>query len=499
MQLSENLQREDPHPLHDANAIVRMMAQKLSIEEICLRIGKSKSFVYSRQKLSLLIGNFREMFLAEKFNLHQVLAIANLSQEDQQEVFIENCSDWKEEEYFDAEEIINLLRRYEFDLKEAPFDTQDDQLLPKAGACTSCPHNSATLSTLFPEMAEKAVCHNKPCYQQKCAAFTSIEVVNLYTEHQPQAILLDYYASDRYKSSLKTIPQDLPQYEPSEYDIEDAPEAPDRVDYAEINEDDENEIFDEAGFKLAEEEYQSELDTFNQQIAAGSIQKGLFLRGSSVKIVYFSLSSDQEQDSVLNTPATITVTAKAVQEALKEGKATPEMLRAEINRINQTEQRAQELDREKIQLAVHEQLDKGVQQTYYNECTPADLTAARFLIYRSMGHSKRSIFKEHLFGEEGGNVEPQTLYEELRNLSSYGHAYLIRLAVLSQQESKIPTSAFGAALIEVATHAGVPVTVIEQGQQSKADTRRERKEERIAVLEKKIAKLEKIEQPSIQD
>lgn len=498
VQLSENLQREDPHPLRDADAIARMSAQKLSIEEIGVRISKSKSFVYTRLKLSRLIDPFREMFLADKLNIVQASDIATLDSQSQQEFFDEQCNDWKEQEDFDFEDISHFLQQYECDLSNAPFDTLDSTLLPHAGACTTCPHNSATLTSLFPDMAEEAICHNKPCYQQKCEAFTSIEILNLYTEHHPQAILLDYYVANRYKGSLKIIPQDLPHYEPAEYDIEQAPQAPDRADYTEMDEDGESEIFDDAGFELAVEEYKSELDVFNQQIAAGTIQKGLCLRGTSVKIVYFSLSSDQEQGSVLNTPTTITVTAKSVQEALKEGKATPEMLRAEINRINQTEKRAQELDREKIQLATHEQFDKGVQQAFYNECTPADLTAARYLIYRSLDYTRRQAFKELLLGAEVGYSEPEDFYKHLRDMDSYEYAYLIRLALLSQSDSKIPGTIMAEALTEAATHAGVPVTVIEQGQQSKADTRQERKQVRILLLEKKIAKLEQTEQAMLQ-
>ncbi|MEI9808323.1 MAG: hypothetical protein WDO16_10900 [Bacteroidota bacterium] len=54
-QLSENLQREDPHPMHEAGAIGLMQKTGKTIDEIAARLGKSKQFVYTRLKLLSLI------------------------------------------------------------------------------------------------------------------------------------------------------------------------------------------------------------------------------------------------------------------------------------------------------------------------------------------------------------------------------------------------------------------------------------------------------------
>ena len=48
IQLSENLQRENPHPLHEAQAVSRMQQAGKTISEIAARLGKSKAFAYSR-------------------------------------------------------------------------------------------------------------------------------------------------------------------------------------------------------------------------------------------------------------------------------------------------------------------------------------------------------------------------------------------------------------------------------------------------------------------
>src|SRR5215831_11451056 len=79
IQLSENLQRENPHPMHEAQAIGQMQATGKTIDEIAVRLGKSKQFVYTRLKLLSLIDFFQEMLLAGVISLQEALQIASLS------------------------------------------------------------------------------------------------------------------------------------------------------------------------------------------------------------------------------------------------------------------------------------------------------------------------------------------------------------------------------------------------------------------------------------
>src|SRR5580704_19791325 len=50
IQLSENLQRSDTHPMEEAFAIERLRKVYSNMDEIALRLGKSKAFVYRRLK-----------------------------------------------------------------------------------------------------------------------------------------------------------------------------------------------------------------------------------------------------------------------------------------------------------------------------------------------------------------------------------------------------------------------------------------------------------------
>ena len=77
----------------------------------------------------------------------------------------------------------------------------------------------------------------------------------------------------------------------------------------------------------------------------------------------------------------------------------------------------------------------------------------------------------------------------MESLDDKQFAYLIRMAVASNPESKIPNSEKGYFLYKMAEQAGMDITAIEQEQKAKTDERQKRQQERIAGLQKQIDKL----------
>lgn len=65
LQITENLQRHDPHPIEEAHAF-KMMLGKYDVKEIALRVGKSDKFVANRLALNDLAPCFRKYFLQTK-------------------------------------------------------------------------------------------------------------------------------------------------------------------------------------------------------------------------------------------------------------------------------------------------------------------------------------------------------------------------------------------------------------------------------------------------
>ncbi|HMH32127.1 MAG TPA: ParB/RepB/Spo0J family partition protein [Puia sp.] len=490
IQLSENLQREDPHPMHEAQGIGQMQKARKTIDEIAARLGKSKVFVYSRLKLLTLIDALQEMFLADKINLTEAVEIASISAASQQEFYDEYCSDWKEQENFELDNIMYALSRFKYDLKEAPFNPKDKGLLPSAGACTACPSNSATLKTLFPEYAKHAVCTNKECYRKKCDAHFSFSLVSAFQEHKPDALLFHGSDSGIIEEVVRLVPSagDLLKYNRYEVSILSAPQMPEKEDFSEEWETEEGEEpeSDEDGFAQAMEEYNADLEAYNLFIQSGKALKGLLVTKSKTELILFSPEALEQYGSKSK------VTAKEVQDAIKAGKATPELLQAEIGRISAREERAKEIDREKVQVLVHSRFNNHIAEVETGVTpTEADKVGARLLIFQSLDYTTRSKVSAVLFGgsEDSDEQEKENLYESLRKLTDHEYSYLIRTAVASKPESKFPNNDTGYVLYQMAESSGLDIATIEEEQEKKSKNREAKQNDRIKELEKKISKM----------
>ena len=80
-QLVENLQRQDVHPLHEAQgfaALLRLEEPKYSIELIAAKCGKSAGYVASRLRLTELAPAAVEAFTKDEIGLGHALLLAKL-------------------------------------------------------------------------------------------------------------------------------------------------------------------------------------------------------------------------------------------------------------------------------------------------------------------------------------------------------------------------------------------------------------------------------------
>ena len=491
IQLAENLQREDPHPLDEANAVKMMQDTGKTIDEIALRLGKSKQFVYVRLKLLNLIEPIREMFFANVLTIQQALEIATISTEGQEAFFEDHCTKWKQKN-FELHDLQWQLREYRYDLKNAPFDTKDKKLLPDVGACTRCPFNSATVKSLFPEYAKQAVCTNATCYRSKCTASFRIGFINALQIHEPAALLFYGEPSEPMQEFLAQLPEAaaLPHYNYHQITILQTPEEPNKDDYTDDYNEEEENAFDAEGYENAMEEYKTELNEYRQNFESGNYQKALLEKNGDFYPVLFSPEPRARSHNNFGR----NVTMKTVQEALKAGTDTPELLEQAIAAIMQREERAKEIDRDKIQLKVHEQSIEHCKALENNEgLTAADWVAVRLIVYQSLDYSGRHAVNEVLFEEveqqEGNRNE--LFYQKLQALTDKQFSYLIRMAIVRKPESKSPNNETGFVLYQVATGAGIDVISVEQQQEEKAKARIERMNARIKELEKKAMKLKK--------
>ncbi len=488
IQLAENLQRENPHPLDEANAVKLMQDTGKTIDEIALRLGKPKQFVYVRLKLLNLIEPIREMFFGEVINLQQSLTIATISKDGQTEFFNEHCAKWKQKN-FSLSNLEWYLRPYRYDLRNAPFDTKNKRLVPEIGACTGCQFNSASVKSLFPDYAKQAICSNTSCYNNKCTASLRIGLINGLQEFQPAALLFNGLPSDKMVELLKLIPEaeSLTRHDYNEITVLEQPEEPQEEDFM-FDDDDEGEKLDRKAFYSATQDYKEELKVYEKNIKGDKYEKGLLEKGGEFYMVYFNL--EKPRRNTYDTGGGRPTTMKVVQEAIKSGTATAELLDSAIDGIKQRESRAKEIDRDKVQKTVHQEFEeKACDPTAIKRLTDCDKVAARLLVYQSLDFSSREKVNSVLFKKGTGHREK--FYEALKSLTDAQYSYMIRMALAGKSDSKYPNGETGTTLYKVAEAAGIDVKKIEADQQGRAEARAGRVKDRLKDLQKRKGKLTK--------
>lgn len=84
-QLIENAQREDIHPMEEAEAYARLHTEfKYSVDQIADRVGKTRASVYARMKLVDLTEPARKAFLRGDLDASRALLVARLKGENTQ-------------------------------------------------------------------------------------------------------------------------------------------------------------------------------------------------------------------------------------------------------------------------------------------------------------------------------------------------------------------------------------------------------------------------------
>lgn len=86
----ENLQREDVHPLEEAQGYRNLLTiDGYDPKQIAERVGKSESYVYDRLKLLQLVPDAQELFLANRLTLGHAIILARVGA-DHQKKLIDN-------------------------------------------------------------------------------------------------------------------------------------------------------------------------------------------------------------------------------------------------------------------------------------------------------------------------------------------------------------------------------------------------------------------------
>src|SRR5580704_2042400 len=237
LQLIENLQRADVHELDEARgytALMRLQPDTYTVEILAEKIGRSEKYVYARLRLMQLIPEAQEAFYIGRLTVAHAFEIARLQPEDQKRALQECFPNHKTAAAIlkdgKAEAVtVRQLRAWveqeiHLDLTNAPFDPQDESLVPPAGSCAKCPKRTGNNPLLFPEVRQKSICTDRACYRMKVEALVEIRMKPLEAagekplrvSHAPAWQLKQRNADVLYEGHYRTVKKaECPQTKPA--------------------------------------------------------------------------------------------------------------------------------------------------------------------------------------------------------------------------------------------------------------------------------------------
>lgn len=218
VQLVENLQRENIHELDEGigyRSLMKLRPNFYIVETIAAQVAKTPAYIRGRISLTELIPAAQGAFYGGKLTVAHALEIARLQPQDQQRALMEcfpghrNTGSILKDRKAEALTIRQLRewieREVHLNLKQAPFDTEDANLLPAAGACSTCPKRTGNNPLLFPEIKNHSLCTDPTCHQAKIRAFVQQRVAPLVKDGQKPIQISESLSWQVYTKAPNTL------------------------------------------------------------------------------------------------------------------------------------------------------------------------------------------------------------------------------------------------------------------------------------------------------
>ncbi len=163
-QIIENLQRQDVHPLDEAEAYFSLVKTTADIKAVAAKVGKSVNYVQNRIMLCNLIDEAKKAYRAGEINDGHALEISRLSPGGDQQKCLTHV---KQSMAYGRSYPVNELTRWiegTF-LHELAFQPwlKDKEAMVAVGPCRECPPET---NTLFGE-AKTGACTTTRCHKRK--------------------------------------------------------------------------------------------------------------------------------------------------------------------------------------------------------------------------------------------------------------------------------------------------------------------------------------------
>lgn len=177
IQVIENLQRADLHPLEEADGYGLMMKHHgYTAEQIAEKIGKSRSYIFGRLKLLALDDDSRRLFSGGVLNASTALLVARIPTATLRAKAIKEITetDYNGDSMSVREAQRLLQNRYMLRLATATFPI-NDQTLP-GGSCDTCAKRTGNIRDLFEDVDSPDVCTDPDCFGQKRLAIRERDI-----------------------------------------------------------------------------------------------------------------------------------------------------------------------------------------------------------------------------------------------------------------------------------------------------------------------------------
>ncbi|APX75098.1 hypothetical protein BUW96_09555 [Achromobacter insolitus] len=180
LQIIENLQRQDLHPIEEAESYEALLAAhkgdpEYGVNEMATILKKSRAYIYARLKLCDLQPEARTAFFEDKLTASVALLVARIPVRELQLKALHEVTTGETEEYYSDDEGPMTARRaaehiqenYMLELKRAVFPIAQADLTASAGPCTSCIKRTGAQPELFSDVESADVCTDPTCFDQK--------------------------------------------------------------------------------------------------------------------------------------------------------------------------------------------------------------------------------------------------------------------------------------------------------------------------------------------
>lgn len=225
----ENLKRRDLTPLEEAEGIKRIMAVAADpndIEHVAATLGWSLTKVYKRMALVNLTPKWRKALAVMPpegrgerrgafglWGVGHMELIARHEPEMQELLLAELSRDWHAGE-MSVGDLNEYLGKKFLLVKKAPWKSDDETLLPEAGACNNCPKRSSRVPHLFDDMDDAKAgsgdrCLDPACWEKKSHHFVDRRAAELQKDHENLVFVTGEYVHEGSEKNklLKRFPK----------------------------------------------------------------------------------------------------------------------------------------------------------------------------------------------------------------------------------------------------------------------------------------------------